>query len=150
MQSTAGHTCRAVLRSINHLSPHTELQSVLLESHSGAMLRDGHVHQVEEKSLPWRSPWAAQESFANIYTRELAICTTKMDFFTSSLIPHSSQLLLPLVTTSYHLSYPELTSSTLSIMSHQHKQFPSPLEFISRRKHIKSNLSLTSPSQNPF
>lgn len=71
--------------------------------------------------------------------------------FTSSLIPHSSQLLLLLVTTSHHLSYSELTSLTLSIMSHQHKQFPSPLEFISRRKHIKSNLRVSPhPHRNHF
>lgn len=87
------------------------------------------------------------ESFANIHTGELEIYTTKMDFFTRpkhcSLIPHPFQLLLPLVATSHHLSYSQLTSSTLYITSHQHKQSPSPLVFTSRRKHIKSNLRVS-------
>lgn len=60
----------------------TELQSVPWESHNGATLRDGHVHQMEEKSLSWRAPSAAQESFANMHTGELEICTAKMGFFT--------------------------------------------------------------------
>lgn len=60
----------------------TELQSVPWESHNGATLRDGHAHPTEKKSLSWRSPLAADESFANIHTGELEICTTKMDFFT--------------------------------------------------------------------
>lgn len=66
---------------------------------------------------------------------------------TCSLIPHSFQLLLPLVATSHHLSYPQLTSSTLYFTSHQHKQSPSPLVFISRRKHIKSNLRVSTHPQ---
>lgn len=151
MQSTAGRDHRFVLRRINQLSPGYTAPVCLsgLTQWSNAARWPRTPDRRKEPLLKITISYSAEvcqytyQRTGNMHYKDGLFYQAK----TCSLIPHSFQLLLPLVSplvaTSHHLDYPELTSSTLCIGSHQHKQFPSPLAFISRRKHIKSHFRVS-------